>query len=74
MTPLHFQKFNDKIQAMNSGNAKELRLTAAEARGLHHDIFAMLEELNAMREQQLDSLSDNDGVIHVVMDPGNNSL
>ncbi len=74
MTPLHFQKFNDKVKAMNSGNGKELKLTAAEARSLHHDLFSVLEELNAMREQQLDSLSDAEGVIHVVVDPGNNSL
>ena len=74
MTPLHFQKFNEKIRAMNAGNSKELRLTAQEARALHTDIFAMLEELNAMRDMQLESLADKDGVIHVVMDPGDNSL
>ena len=44
MTPLHVTKFNDRVRAMNAGNSKELRLTAAEARGLHNDLFAMLEE------------------------------
>ena len=55
---------------MNSGSAKELKLTAAEARNLHHDIFAMLEELNGLRA----SPKSTEEVIQVVMDAGDNSL
>jgi len=69
MTPLHFTKFNEKIKAMNAGQGKELKLTAAEARALHTDIFTMLEELNSLRATE-----SVDQVIQVVMDAGNNSL
>ena len=70
MIPLHFGKFNDKIKAMNSGAGKELRLTAAEARALHADIFMMLEELNAYKGDT----SGPDEVIEIVLDAGDNSL
>jgi len=69
MTPLHISKFNDRIRAMNAGNSKELRLTAAEARGLHNDIFAMLEELARLREAPI-----SEEVIEVKLDAGDNSL
>jgi hypothetical protein len=69
MIPLHFTKFNDKIKAMNSGYSRELRMTAAEARALHADIFGMLEELNSYRASNSD-----DGDIQIVLDAGDNSL
>jgi len=69
MTPLHFMKFNEKIKAMNAGQGKELKLTAPEARALHTDIFAMLEELNSLR-----GTAEENQVIQVVVDAGNNSL
>ena len=69
MTPLHFNKFNEKIKAMNSSASKELRLTAAEARALHSEIFGMLDEMNALREQ-----AQTPSVIEVTLDPGDNSL
>jgi hypothetical protein len=69
-TPLHISKFNDKVRSMNSGSAKELKLTAAEARNLHHDIFAMLEELNTSRAES----TTPQEVLQIAMDAGNNSL
>jgi len=51
------------------GIGKELKLTAAEARLLHCDIFAMLEELNSLRET-----AHENQVIQVTLDAGNNSL
>ena len=69
MIPLHFTKFNERIKAMNSGASKELKLSAAEARALHADIFAMLEEMNDLRANK----SENT-VIEVTLDAGNNSL
>ena len=68
MTPLHFNKFNDKIRALNASHGKELKMTAQEARALHTDIFDMLEELNALKTEPADD------VIEVVIDAGDNSL
>ena len=68
MMPLHFTKFNDKVHQMNTGHLKELKMTAAEARALHHDLFAMLEELNDFRA------SKEVDVIEIVVDAGNDSL
>ena len=69
MTPMHVGKFNERVRAMNSGNSKELRLTAQEARSLHADIFSMLDELARLRESEPES-----EVIEVKLDAGDNSL
>ena len=69
MMPLHFTKFNDKVHQMNTGHAKELKMTAAEARALHHDLFAMLEELNNFRANE-----EIDDVLEIIVDAGNDSL
>lgn len=69
MIPLHFTKFNERIKAMNSGSSKELKMTAAEARALHADIFAMLDELNRMKAD----LNEPE-VIKLTLDAGDNSL
>ena len=68
-TPLHFGKFNEKVKAMNSGNARELRMSAAEARALHADLFAVLDELHTLRAN-----GPEEDVIEVVLDAGDNSL
>ena len=70
MTPLHFTKFNERIKAMNAGASKELKLSAAEARALHCDIFEMLEELNDLRA----GVNNDSEVIELILDPGDNSL
>jgi len=70
MIPLHFTKFNERIKAMNSGASKELKMTAAEARALHTDIFAMLEEMNDLRAAAKKLVE----TIEVILDPGDNSL
>jgi hypothetical protein len=69
-TPLHFTKFNEKIKALNSGYGRELKMTAAEARALHTDIFELLEELNEYRA----GLTSEPAEIEIVLDAGNNSL
>ena len=67
--PLHFTKFNEKVIAMNAGAGKELKMTAAEARALHADIFAVLDQLHGM---QADLNEPN--IIELRMDAGDNSL
>jgi hypothetical protein len=68
-TPLHFTKFNEKVKAMNSYSSKELKMTAAEARALHTDIFTMLEELNNYK-----TVASDPEEIVLVLDAGDNSL
>ena len=41
---LHLKKFNDRVKVMNQTNAKELILSALEARNLHNDIFELLTQ------------------------------
>ena len=39
---LALRQFNDKVRMMNQVNAKQLMLTAHEARSMHSDIFTLL--------------------------------
>jgi hypothetical protein len=43
---LHLKKFNDRVKVLNQTNAKDLSLTAAEARQLQADIFDLLNKIN----------------------------
>ena len=47
---LHLKKFNDRVKVMNQTNARELSLTAAEARQLQADIFDLLTKINDLVE------------------------
>jgi len=42
---LSIRNFNEKIKQLNQTNSKQLVLTAAEAKSLHSDIFALLSNL-----------------------------
>ena len=39
---LHLRKFNDRVKVMNQSNAKDLVLSAVEARNIHSDLFDLL--------------------------------
>lgn len=53
---LHLKKFNDRVKVMNQTNARDLSLTAAEARQLQADIFDLLAKINDLVEvKQQDS-------------------
>lgn len=47
---LHLKTFNNRIQVMNQTNAKELTLSALDARNLHNDIFELLTKINELVE------------------------
>ena len=47
---LHLKKFNDRVKVLNQTNAKELNLSAAEARQLQADIFDLLTKINDLAE------------------------
>ena len=45
---LHLKKFNDRVKVLNQTNAREMVLTAAEARQLQADIFDLLTQIQAL--------------------------
>lgn len=40
------RNFNDRVKQMNQTNSRQLVLSADEARNLHTDIFALLNNIN----------------------------
>lgn len=47
---LHLKNFNNKVKVMNQTNAREMTLTALEARNLHNDIFDLLAKIAGLTE------------------------
>ncbi len=47
---LHLRKFNDRVKVLNQTNARDLVLSAAEARQLQADIFDLLTQIQALTE------------------------
>lgn len=64
---LHLKKFNDRVKVMNQTNAKELLLTALEARNLHNDIFELLTQIQALTEIKQNQVEP---VVEIGMDGG----
>lgn len=65
---LHLKKFNDRVKVMNQTNAKELVLTALEARNLHNDLFELLTqiaELSTVKQE-----TTNNAAVNIEMDGG----
>lgn len=71
-TPLHIQRFNDKIKLLNQGSSRELVLTAAEARNLHTEVFGLLAEIAQLQDQLLDGskTTSENANIEIQMDGG----
>jgi hypothetical protein len=69
-TPLHIQRFNDKIRMLNQAGSRELLLTAAEARNLHTEIFEMLAEITQLQERVIQLTENPAGVTEVELDGG----
>lgn len=66
--PLHIRNFNDKVRLMNQTNAKQLTVSAADARNLHAEIYALMTEitrLNLELERKIEA-----SVTAVTMDGG----
>ena len=63
---IHVRMFNDRVRVMNQTQKKELTLTAAEARNLHSDIFALLTHIAEISGQT----TTTDADITLLMDGG----
>jgi hypothetical protein len=65
---LHLKNFNDRIKVMNQTNAKDLTLTALEARNIHAGIFELLTKINDLTELKKEQEAET--LISVEMDGG----
>ncbi len=45
---LHLKNFNNKIKVLNQTGAKDLTLSAVEARNIHADIFELLTQIQEL--------------------------
>ena len=66
---LHLKKFNDRVKVMNQTNAKELNLSALEARNIHSEIFELLTKINDLTE--IKRATETEAVVSVEFDGGN---
>lgn len=55
---LHLRKFNDRVKVLNQTNARDLVLSAAEARQLQADIFDLLTQIQALAEAKESSQNE----------------
>ena len=65
---LHLKKFNDRVKVMNQTNAKELVLSALEARNLHNDVFELLTQIAELAQVKKDK--EVEAVVSVEFDGG----
>ncbi len=66
---LHLKNFNDRVKVMNQTNAKELNLSALEARNIHSEIFELLTKINNLTE--IKRSAETEAVVSVEFDGGN---
>jgi hypothetical protein len=66
---LHLKKFNDRVKVMNQTNAKELVLSALEARNIHSELFDLLTKINDLTA--IKQAEETDTVVSVEFDGGN---
>jgi hypothetical protein len=65
---LHIKKFNDKLKIMNQSSARDLTLTAQEARGLQSDIFELLNMIANLSNKTVNI--EEDKPVQVLMSGG----
>ena len=57
--------FNDRVKAMNQTNAKQVVLSAQEARSLHNDIYALMANI-----AELSTSAPKEEIIQISVDGG----
>ena len=65
---LHLKNFNDRIKVMNQTNAKDLSMTASDARNIHAGIFELLTKINDLTEFRKNV--EQETLVSVEMDGG----
>lgn len=69
MTNHNINQFNEKVRVMNQNNSKQLILSAAEARALHAEIFALLGRMEEL-SNKISYKNIQDDLIRGEMDGG----
>lgn len=69
LVSLQIKKFNDKIKVMNQSQSRDLMLSAADARNLHAEIYALLAQIAECASASPASEPDTQ-VIQINMDGG----
>ena len=67
---LHLKNFNNRVKVMNQTNAKDLTLSALDARNIHADIFELLTKINELTDIKKAEQESN-SVVAVEFDGGN---
>ncbi len=62
---ISFQNFNNRIKQMNQTNARQMTLSADEARNLHSDIFALLSQLADENKKEVVQTEAIAGVVNL---------
>jgi len=62
---ISFQNFNNRIKQMNQTNARQMTLSADEARNLHSDIFALLSQLADVNKKEVVQTEAIAGVVNL---------
>lgn len=65
---MHLKKFNDRVQVMNQTNARDITLTALDARNLQAEIFELLAKINDLVELKKEKKEE---VINIDVGGGN---
>ncbi len=68
---LHLKNFNNRVKVMNQTNAKDLTLTAADARNIHADIFELLTQIQSLTEIRNQEDAKDNAAVTVEFDGGN---
>ena len=55
---LHLKNFNNKIKVLNQTGAKDLTLSAVEARNIHSEIFELLMQIQELAKVKKESTNE----------------
>jgi len=67
---IHLNKFVERVQGQQARGARDFIMSIKDAQDLHADITRLLLELQALREQTVQTLQKDTEVITVKMEGG----
>ena len=67
---VHLKKFNDRVKVLNQTRAKDLTLSADDARNLQAEIFSLLAQISYMAEKIENFSNEDSAPIEVKLDGG----
>ena len=67
---IHLQRFNDRIKVMNQTRAKDLTMSADDARNLHTEVFSLLAQISFLSNKANELQQEDKSTIEVQLDGG----